>query len=239
MAFFTKDEFYNTLKGKAVNEEEYSNSKLLYTLLKMRDMSDLIFCKIFKNKFQAMFEKSGFNPRKCNSTSKLSDCSQGEQSKVILALPTNNLIMVTFEKTLTGGFSCVSTQLSFDSKLLMPNVTDVEYKKMNIDESFKASKRDDLKAIHKIKLDNENTHHERRVITKILKLDKNNQYGYAMTKPMPTGCIKEPPSPSWLKFNLLLKTVNLDDTIEHLFVVNIEFDEERATERETYNVRII
>ena len=56
---------------------------------------------------------------------------------------------------------------------------------------------------------------------------------------MPTGCIKEPPSPSWLKFNLLLKTVNLDDTIEHLFVVNIEFDEERATERETYNVRII
>ena len=35
MAFFTKDEFYSTLKGKAVNEEENSNSKLLYTLLKI------------------------------------------------------------------------------------------------------------------------------------------------------------------------------------------------------------
>ena len=104
MAFFTKDEFYSTLKGKAVNEEENSNSKLLYTLLKIRDMSDLIFCKIFKNRFQAMFEKSGFNPRKCNLTSKLSDCIQREQSKVILALPTNNLIMETFEKTLTGWF---------------------------------------------------------------------------------------------------------------------------------------
>ena len=39
-----------------------------------------------------------------------------------------------------------------------------------------------------------------------------------MTKPMPTGCI------------LLLKTVELDDKIGHLFVVDIEFDEERATE---------
>ena len=41
MAFFTKDEFYSTLNGKAVDEEEYSNPKLLFTILKMRDMSDL------------------------------------------------------------------------------------------------------------------------------------------------------------------------------------------------------
>ena len=78
----------------------------------------------------------------------------------------------------------------------MANLTDTDYKKMNIDESFKAYKRDGLKAIYKIKFDNENTYHERRIITKILKLDKNIQYGYAMTKPMPTGCIKEYPSPS-------------------------------------------
>lgn len=62
--------------------------------------------------------------------------------------------------------------------------------------SFKAYKGDDLKAIYRIKCSNENAYHERRVITKILKLDENNQYGYAMTKPMPTGCIKD--SPSWL-----------------------------------------
>ena len=30
-----------------------------------------------------------------------------------------------------------------------------------------------------------------RVITKILKLDENNHYGYGMTKPLPTGCIKK------------------------------------------------
>ena len=52
-----------------------------------------------------------------------------------------------------------------------------------------------------------------------------------MTKPMPTGCIKEHPSPSWLEFNLLLETVDLDDETGYVFVVNIEFDEKRATER--------
>ena len=53
-----------------------------------------------------------------------------------------------------------------------------------------------------------------------------------MTKPMPTGCIKEHPSPSWLKFNMLLESVSLDDPKGHLFVVVIEFDKKNATERE-------
>ena len=35
---------------------------------------------------------------------------------------------------------------------------------------------------------------------------------------------------SWLKLNLLPKTVDLDDKIGHLFVDNIEFDDKRATE---------
>ena len=32
---------------------------------------------------------------------------------------------------------------------------------------------------------------KKRVLTKILKCDENNQYGHGMTKPLPTGCIKE------------------------------------------------
>ena len=73
-------------------------------------------------------------------------------------------------------------------------------------------------------------YHERHIISKILKMDENNQYGFAITKPIPTVCIKEHPAPSWLKFNLLLETVDLDDKIGHLFVVDIKFDEKRATE---------
>ena len=53
-----------------------------------------------------------------------------------------------------------------------------------------------------------------------------------MTKPIPTGSIEERLAASWLKFNLLLKTVNLTNEIGHFFVVNIEFDKKRATEEE-------
>ena len=38
---------------------------------------------------------------------------------------------------------------------------------MIIDQSFKAYKREDLKNMYRIKLDNENYYHERRIITKI------------------------------------------------------------------------
>ena len=64
------------------------------------------------------------------------------------------------------------------------------------------------------------------MITKILKLDENNQYGFAMIKPMPTGCITEKELPSWLDFHIVLETVDLDDSIGHLFIV-IFFDEKR------------
>ena len=55
--------------------------------------------------------------------------------------------METFEKTLSGGFSCVNTRLSFDSEILMPNLTKKGLQKMNIDQSFKTYKRDDSKLI--------------------------------------------------------------------------------------------
>ena len=53
----------------------------------------------------------------------------------------------------------------------------------------------------------------------MLKLDKNNQYRYGMTKPLPTGCIKQDLDITWRTFNLLLKRVSL----KHLFIVDIEF----------------
>ena len=49
---------------------------------------------------------------------------------------------------------------------------------------------------------------------------------------MPTGCIKQNNSPSWLEFNLLFEKVSLDDSIGHLFNVDIEFDEQNATKRQ-------
>ena len=138
--------------------------------------------------------------------------------------------METFEKTLSGGFSCLKTRLCFDSEILMTNLTKKYFQKMNIDQSFKEYNRDDLKLVYKIKLDNQENYCKKRLITKISKLDENNQYGFAMTKTMPISCIKENKPLSWLKFNLLLETVDLDDPIGHLFVVDIFFfDEKNAT----------
>ena len=154
---FTKDEFFSTLKNKEIDNESYENAKMLYLLLKMRDLSDLndlynvqdviILLEIVENRFQLMPNKFGYNPRIINSTSKLSGCIQREKSKCIIALPINNVQMEVFEKTICGGFSSVNTRLSFDTEMLMPNLTKKEYDKITIDQSFKAYKRDDLKVV--------------------------------------------------------------------------------------------
>ena len=36
-----------------------------------------------------------------------------------------------------------------------------------------------------------NVDDKKRITTKIPKIDENNQYGQAMTKPLPYGCIKK------------------------------------------------
>ena len=207
----------------------------------MRNLSDLndlynvqdviILLQIIENRFQIIQDKTKYNPRVINSASKLSGCIQREKSKCILALPINGVQMEVFEKTVCSGFSAVNNRLAFDTEILMPNLKSSDYEKMNIDESFRAFKRDDLKIVYSLKFDNEKKFKKKRVISKILKMDENNQYGFAMTKPMPTGCIKENNSPSWLTFNLLLETVTLEDKIGHLFIVDIKFDTENADER--------
>ena len=77
---------------------------------------------------------------------------------------------------------------------------------------------------------------KKRVNTKILKLDENIKYSNEMTKPLPTGCIKDSDHISWKTFNNLLESVSFEDTIGHLYIVDIEFDFKNATEREyAYN----
>ena len=69
----------------------------------------ILLFEIIQSTFQTMFKKSVYNSKKYNLASKLSGCIQREQPKTILALPTNNSIMETFEKTLVGDFSSINT----------------------------------------------------------------------------------------------------------------------------------
>ena len=75
---FSKNEFYSTLEEKAMSDDEYNNFKILYTLLKMRHFSDLndlynaqdviLLLEVVENRFQAVYHKTMYNPRKVYST---------------------------------------------------------------------------------------------------------------------------------------------------------------------------
>ena len=55
-------------------------------------------------------------------------------------------------------------------------------------------------------------------------MDENSQYGQAMTKPLPYGCIKKQEQPSsLLVFNKILDRISHEDKIGHLFIVDIKF----------------
>ena len=177
-----------------------------------------------------MQEENGFNPRKCNSASTLSGCIERERSNVIIALPTSSEVVDIFEKTLTGGFSCVNTRLAFDTEILLPNLENQQSNDDVLQKDY------NYKICYKLRLDSDKEHKTHRVISKILKLDENNQYGFAMTKPMPTDHIKLNPDISWRTFNILLEPVDLDDPIGHLYIIDIEFGHTKATLRQiTYN----
>ena len=120
---------------------------------------------------------------------------------------------------------------SFGSQILLPNLAD------NIDlEHNPMNKNFNYKVVYNLKMNNEKT--KKRVITKILKLDENYQYGHGMTKPLPTGCIKDNDDISWKTFNFLLVNVSFEDAIGHLYIVDIEFDTKNATETEFANDEI-
>ena len=51
---------------------------------------------------------------------------------------------------------------------------------------------------------------------------ENNQYGNGVTKPLPTGCIKDSDNISWKIFKNLLESVSFQDTMGHLYIIDIE-----------------
>ena len=58
----------------------------------------------------------------------------------------------------------------------------------------------------------------------ILKMDENNQYGNAMTKPLLYGCIKRQQKiPSLREINAILNSHSHAYKIGHLFIADIKF----------------
>ena len=60
--------------------------------------------------------------------------------------------------------------------------------------------------------------------SKILKMDKNNQYGQAMTRPLPYSCVKKQKNtPTMGPLNRILDSIDHSDTLGHVFTVDIKF----------------
>ena len=55
-------------------------------------------------------------------------------------------------------------------------------------------------------------------------MDENNQYGQAMTKPLPYSCIMEMNKvPTMAEFNKILDSISHDNKTGHLFTVDTKF----------------
>ena len=61
------------------------------------------------------------------------------------------------------------------------------------------------------------------MISKILKLDENDQYGNGIIKPLPTGCIKDDSDVSWATFNFLMETVDFKDKLNIYILLILNF----------------
>ena len=160
----------------------------------------LILFEIFQQRVTLLETLFEFNPRKCNSASSFSGNVHRNKSKCNIVMPTDAEKTRVFEKTLIGGYSCVNTRMAFDPQILLKDL-------------------DNEKVIFKT-----TNGQLKRFSSKIIKMDENNQYGFAMTKPLPYGCIKKKKNvPSLEELTVLLENVTLGDKLGHLFVVDIEF----------------
>lgn len=69
----------------------------------------ILLCEIKENCFQLMYDRHVFNPRICKSATTLSGCIEREE------------VVEIFQKTLTGGFSCINIRLSFNTDTFFTN----------------------------------------------------------------------------------------------------------------------
>ena len=82
-------------------------------------------------------------------------------------MPTNSEQIRVFEKSLICGYICVNTRMAFDTEIFLKDTNN-------------------KKVIFKTR-----DGQLRRFSSKIIKMDKNNKYGFAMTKPLSYSCIKK------------------------------------------------
>ena len=208
--FFNQDDFYSTLRECSISDEDYEDVKKFFALLDLKTLGDLnryyniqdtlVLCVIFERSADMLQRLFKFNPRKCNSASAFSGYVHRDKSKCNIALPVNAETVRLFEKTLIGSYSGINTRLAFDTNLFLK---DPENECVLFTDGGEV----------------------RQFSSTIVKMDENNQYRFAMTKPLPYGVIKKQKAvPTLDELKLILASVTLKDKVGHLFVVDAVFE---------------
>ena len=108
-----------------------------------------------------------------------------------------------------------------------------------MDKLYSLWKEEDLKncdkPIYNVRLDGEESSKKRRVFSEVFKLDENNQYGFAMTKPLPIGIFKKHSDPNMETLENSLKNFDPNAKIGGGFVVDIQFDAYDDSRKRIYN----
>ena len=117
-----------------------------------------------------------------------------------------------------------------------------ERKKL-MDKLYSLWKEEDLKSCHKpiynVRLDGEESGRKRRVFSKVFNLDENNQYGFAMTKPLPISVFKKQSDRNMETLENSLENFDPNAKIGEVFVVDIQFDAYDDPPKRIYNERSI
>ena len=187
-------------------------------------------------------------------------CNRKGKIKGNTNVPRNVEIIDLMEKLLSRGYSSVHTRLGFDTEMFTPKSKEYLDEKDNIvddlgnlyrekDEKCKRKvlmgrlyelwKSQDLKTenkpIYNICLNGEEKSSRRRIFSKIFKLDKNNQYGFAITKPLPIGIFIKEEHVDIEILNASIANFDLNAKIGEIFIVDIEFNAYDDPRKKMYN----
>ena len=207
--FPDKLSFISSLKKAEIEDEVYDRMKRLWNILKLKNIGELvslynyadviILTCLAQNRFNTLRQKAGqIEPKAYSSTCTFTGNAMLKQSKITINKAPNLKCLEAFEKSIVGGYTSTPIRISFNTSLISNEGIDL----LLPDENNKVSKK--------------------KVFTSVLKLDQINQYGMAMTKPLPKGGIREQKINGDFDIEKYLDEYNEESKVGHMFKVVIE-----------------
>ena len=162
-----KSFFYNKLRKEDCTDEEYNDAKHLYEetgcealgdSMALYNITDTVFLMVIcKIRFGMLKREIGLHPANFTSMSSLSVCAMSRRSRCFIQYLPSDEVLAVVQAVTRGGYSCVHLRLGIDTRWIDG-------------ECYMYA---DGKLV--------------RIVGNVVMNDENNQYGGAMTQPLPTG----------------------------------------------------